>query len=225
MDCACQHLMKSSVELTPVTELNRSTDSFGNGLIYGHIESPHDHFIVVSKGVVECCSYEIPDSSPAEFYRFPTPLTRWNDDIRQMASGLSAYEIMEAVHRRMQYERFLTSNSTSAIEALELGKGVCQDFAHVMLAACRSAGMLARYVNGLVLGEGETHAWVEVFNDGRWTGFDPTLNRVVGEGYIKVANGRDTNDCPINRGKFFNWTSEQMNVKCIVTYDTNCDLA
>ncbi|MGM9695106.1 MAG: transglutaminase domain-containing protein [Alloprevotella sp.] len=225
MDCACQQTLESSVELTPATTLNRATDSFGNRIIFGLIEPPHDRFIVCSKGIVGCRPYVIPDAAPAEVYRYPTPLTHWDADLLQLAKGLTPAEIMEAVHGRMVYERFLTSNTTSAIDAFRLGKGVCQDFAHVMLAACRSVGMLARYVNGMVTGEGETHAWVEVFRNGCWLGYDPTFNRTTDEGYIKVAHGRDTNDCPVNRGRFFNRTTEQMTVKCKVTHDTNSDLS
>lgn len=76
--------------------------------------------------------------------------------------------------------------------------GVCQDFAHVMLAACRAEGFLARYVSGMVPGEGETHAWVEVYEDGHWHACDPTFNKPADEGYIKLAHGHDTNDSAVN---------------------------
>ncbi len=58
----------------------------------------------------------------------------------------------------------------------------------------------ARYVMGYVIGEGETHAWVEVWSDGAWYGVDPTHNCVVESGYIKVAHGRDAADCSVVRG-------------------------
>ena len=218
MTCACQEVGASSVRLTPATTLTRATDGFGNNVIYGLIDGPHDGFEVVSEGVVTCGAYAIDDAHPAEYYRYPTALCAWDDAIRQLAAGRTPEQIMEAVHGRMRYERFHTDNTTTAAEALRLGVGVCQDYAHVMLAACRSAGYLARYVNGMMAGEGETHAWVEVHSDGRWTAYDPTFCRIVSgdEGYIKLAHGRDTNDCAVNRGRFCNWTTEQMTAKCEV---------
>ena len=121
---------------------------------------------------------------------------------------------MHAVHRSLAYERFVTDNTTTAQQALLLGKGVCQDFAHLMIAACRSAGLPARYANGLVLGEGETHAWVEVWHDGVWLAYDPTHDCRVDWDYVKLAHGRDVDDCPTNRGRFYGWTSELMTVNC-----------
>ena len=67
-----------------------------------------------------------------------------------------------------------------------------------MLAACRAEGFLARYVSGMVPGEGETHAWVEVYEDGHWHACDPTFNKPADEGYIKLAHGHDTNDSAVD---------------------------
>ncbi|MGN1354206.1 MAG: transglutaminase domain-containing protein [Alloprevotella sp.] len=219
----CQEIVEERVSIEPSTRLSASTDSFGNRVLYGLVDEPHPSFSVVSSGIVVCHHRPEPDDSPAEFYRYPTPLTHCDQDLRRMVKGLSPLRLMEAVHGSMQYRRFCSNNATTAIEAFRQHAGVCQDFAHVMLAACRAEGFLARYVSGMVPGEGETHAWVEVYEDGHWQAYDPTFNRPADESYIKLAHGRDTNDCAVNRGRFYNLTNEQMTVKCIVTHDTDSD--
>ena len=72
-----------------------------------------------------------------------------------------------------------------------------------MIALCRMAGIPARYVTGMLVGEGSSHAWVEVLSVGKWYGLDPTNNLIVGEEHIKIGTGRDASDCPINRGLLF----------------------
>ncbi|MGM9675601.1 MAG: transglutaminase family protein [Bacteroidaceae bacterium] len=91
-------------------------------------------------------------------------------------------------------------------------EGVCQDYAHLLVAACRASGIRARYVNGLTVGEGATHAWVEAYEDGQWIGLDPTAGRCIDYGYIKIAHGRDVGDCPSNRGRISPFTRETLSV-------------
>ncbi len=113
-----------------------------------------------------------------------------------------ACAIAHAVHERIRYVPQSTHVETAAGEAFALNSGVCQDFAHITIALCRMAGIPARYACGFITGEGESHAWVEVFIHGVWYGIDPTQNRLIHLGYIKVAHGRDSADCPMNRGMF-----------------------
>lgn len=214
METPCQHVCENALHITPECQLWGTQDGFGNSVQCGGFDTPHTAFRVASQGVVECTPYAIPDASPAEYYRYATPHTSWDEDIRHLGASDEPCAIMHAVHRSLVYERFVTDNTTTAQQALLLGKGVCQDFAHLMIAACRSAGLPARYANGLVLGEGETHAWVEVWHDGVWLGYDPTRDCRVGWGYVKLAHGRDVDDCPTNRGRFYGWTSELMTVNC-----------
>ena len=210
---AFQSIVRQKVRVMPDCHLLHATDAFGNSVLYGSLSSPHEVFTVESKGLVACCEYAMPEVSPHDIFLFPTPLTQWNDDIRRMAAGRDADGIMHAVHECLCYERFVTDNTTTAIEAYRLHRGVCQDYAHLMIAACRSQCMHARYVNGLTMGDGETHAWVEVWTDGMWRGYDPTYDTCVEHGYLKFAQGRDVNDCPTNRGRFYGWTSEMLTVK------------
>ena len=102
----------------------------------------------------------------------------------------------------MVYQPGSTDVFTTAAKAFELGQGVCQDYAHITLALLREAGIPARYVCGLLSGEGATHAWVEWFDSGVWLALDPTHDRAVEYGCIKIAHGRDSADCPVNRGIF-----------------------
>ena len=105
-----------------------------------------------------------------------------------------------------------TDIETTAAEALRLGKGVCQDYAHIMTAVMRYMKIPARYVNGLMIGEGFTHAWVEVYVNGGWYGFDPTNDLHIDEYYIKFAHGRDYGDCTVDKGRFLGNASQKLNI-------------
>ncbi|MDR7093917.1 transglutaminase family protein [Hydrogenophaga laconesensis] len=140
--------------------------------------------------------------------------------------GLPALEaaraLMERIHGELAYEADSTEVNTPALEALEQGKGVCQDFAHIMLGCLRSLGLPARYVSGYLLtrpppgkprliGADASHAWVSVYVPlpgeepaGAWFDFDPTNNRCgwgsPGEDYVTLATGRDFSDVSPMRG-------------------------
>src|SRR4029077_4417299 len=127
---------------------------------------------------------------PADGYMLePSALTAADDRIREATAILAgshdwglplADGINDWVYQSMTYQYGVTGVRTTAAQALALGSGVCQDYAHVMLAVCRACGLPSRYVSGHLLGQGGTHAWVEVVlptEDGTrdaiaWT-FDP----------------------------------------------------
>src|SRR5215212_8672115 len=99
----------------------------------------------------------------------PTPLTEPDRNLCDAADMLRAGDpvdqadrINEWVWRTMTYTKGVTNTTTSAAQAFALRQGVCQDYAQVMLSICRLLGLPARYVSGHLLGEGATHAWVEV---------------------------------------------------------------
>ena len=131
-----------------------------------------------------------------------TPLTGADERISALATGQARpAEICASAHRSLTYEWGITGVHTSAAEALAGGRGVCQDFAHIMIAACRAAGIAARYVSGHLVGEGGSHAWVETLvpdpdRRGQWRveAWDPTHDRPAGHGYVTVAVGRDYAD-------------------------------
>ena len=142
--------------------------------------------------------------------RRPTPLTRPDAALSRLARELAgggggalgaAERICAWVRSSLAYQWGFTTVRTTALEALAGGVGVCQDYAHVMLALCRAAGLAARYVSGHLVGEGGSHAWVEVVvPDPQRPGaavavaFDPTHDRRAGWGYLTVAVGRDYRD-------------------------------
>ncbi len=144
-------------------------------------------------------------------------LTKPNDELRWIARTLMnegkqgldlAERIMNWVYQHFQYEHDVTGIRTTAVEALRLGRGVCQDYAHIMLVLCRLCGLPARYVSGHMLGEGGTHAWVEVLVPGERDGtalavpFDPTHDRRASLSYLTIATGRDYFDVAPTSGTY-----------------------
>lgn len=135
----------------------------------------------------------------------------------------SAMAIMRVIFYSMTYEPGATDVQTSAQEALDLKKGVCQDFAHLMLSMCRSHGIPARYVSGYLYGPSSTaddaasHAWVDVFIHGKgWVSLDPTHNSPQAEKYVRIGVGRDYGDIPPSRGTFKGNGKEKLEVKVSV---------
>ena len=130
----------------------------------------------------------------------------------------AAHDLMTRIHSAMTYDGDSTDVNTPALVALQQGKGVCQDFAHIMVACCRAMGLPARYVSGYMLtqpppgqprliGCDASHAWASVYcpdtnrdRAGQWLDFDPTNNRAPGEDYVTLATGRDFLDVSPLRG-------------------------
>ena len=143
---------------------------------------------------------------------------------QNVLSGFSALSALDKakilcakVYEHFTYAPGETNVMTTAGEAFVAGKGVCQDYAHVLIALCRMAGMPARYVSGLFVGEGASHAWAEVWMDGLWYGIDPTHNCLADEKYLKLCVGRDYSDCPLERGVFSGWAEQTQKVFTKVT--------
>jgi transglutaminase-like putative cysteine protease len=133
---------------------------------------------------------------------------------------------LEVVSQRLEYVRGATQVTTTAQDAWDEGKGVCQDITHVMLALVRSVGVPARYVSGYLhpqpdaeVGEtvvGESHAWVEYFA-GEWRGVDPTNAGTVGLGHVTVARGREYGDVPPLKGIYHGGPASSLGVTVEVT--------
>ena len=120
--------------------------------------------------------------------------------------------MMDQLYRNFSYEPGITTVQTTAAEALRGGRGVCQDYAHILISMCRFAGIPARYVAGMMVGEGASHAWVEAWVDGSWIGIDPTHNRLVDETYIKLTHGRDFGDGAIDKGCFIGFAAQRQQI-------------
>jgi transglutaminase-like putative cysteine protease len=124
--------------------------------------------------------------------------------------------IMGFIHAQFKYEPSSTSVHTHMRDVLRDKRGVCQDFAHVMLGMCRALKIPALYVSGYLATEtaSATHAWVEVLIPGvGWRALDPTHNCQPGETYIKIAVGRDYADVPPVRGTYIGTTDRTMDVR------------
>jgi len=162
---------------------------------------------------------------PASDFVFPSRYVPRHDDFAayarpSFAPGRPAFDVAMDLTLRMyrdfEYDSESTEISTPAIEALAQRRGVCQDFAHIMIACLRTIGLPARYVSGYLLtqpppgrprliGADASHAWVSVYlpgadGPGAWADFDPTNGRQPGEDYVTLAIGRDYSDVSPMRG-------------------------
>lgn len=203
------------IELAPPTQYSESTDSFGNIQIIGCENAPHSEFVYTIRGLVETHPVNVTggiSSNTIGMYKYPhgkcvpgDEITAFYIDIKSEVETLkSAKEqcifIMNKLFERMVYESGSTVVETTAEESFAIGKGVCQDFSHIYICLLRLFGIPARYVCGLIVGEGKSHAWVEAACDGTFLAFDPTHNAEITDEYIKLGVGRDATDCAINRG-------------------------
>ena len=123
---------------------------------------------------------------------------------------------MDKLYQDFSYVPKTTNVQTTAEEAWNLGKGVCQDYAHIYISLLRMAHVPARYVCGMITGEGASHAWAEALCNGRWIAFDPTNNCLVLNNYIKSCDGRDASDCAINRGIMWGGGAQEQKISVVV---------
>ena len=207
-----QRLCSHHLSATPTAFTSRSeTDAFGNHIVQMNVPEADslvafEVVMTIENDVAVECNHFLTTEAANRFLS-PTPLTIPDEYITHVARMLSAQahdpsDLALRVHgwvaSTMNYEAGVTTVQTTAAEALALRHGMCQDYAHVMIAICREAGLAARYVSGHLLGEGGSHAWVEVLlphRDGYCAhAFDPTNNRRLHMGYITVAVGRDYRD-------------------------------
>lgn len=239
---AKQHVLQHRQRVTPARTIRQYTDAYGNVVNYFNLLDPHSRVEVRFDSVVEthdgCFRGEAPGPSQLETaqgrvtlhdYLQPTPLTAWCSEFLEFVrpfEGLKGSTPREAarilsaeLHSRFRYEGEVTSVSSPITDILRHGGGVCQDFAHLMLATCRYLGFAARYASGYVLPEDGTeatasHAWVEVFDpELGWFGVDPTHNQTAGDRYVYLGIGRDFRDVPPNRGIFRGHAEESMHVR------------
>lgn len=208
-----QTILDCQAIIAPHTAINHQVDGFGNRLQIGRIEAAHGEFSFVSNGmaVVDTTSAAASCEEAHPMYLNPSVFAAANTVMRNFAHEIApdtadpwhvACALSDALHQQLSYEQGVTDVSTTAAQAFEQKRGVCQDFAHILIALLRARGIPARYVNGLIVGEGATHAWVEIHDGKRWRGIDPTHARPVDDYYIALSHGRDFADCPIDSGVF-----------------------
>lgn len=206
-----QKLEQVSIELSPKEPPCRSADSFGNQILYGTVEGAHTDFffhIMGDVSVNRTACESVGKESMLGLYRYPHGLARAGAGLKAYHDSLgltgTAFEkgtaLMHRLYQDFVYEKGVTNIHTTAEEAWRLKKGVCQDYAHIMIALARMEGIAARYVCGMLAGEGFSHAWVELLCGDGWYAFDPTNDVIVSDSHIKLGIGRDAGDCAINRG-------------------------
>ncbi|MGN1351134.1 MAG: transglutaminase domain-containing protein [Anaerovoracaceae bacterium] len=215
------------------------TDFFGNSRIRGCLKEPHSFFRVKLQGAVRTglALYDEYQTEDLVIYTVPSRYTAAGPRLRALCRDVqqalrqtccagaeeeippydAALHVMHLVYSRMTYRPGVTAVRTTAEEALAGGMGVCQDYAHIMIALLRLLGIPARYAAGMMEGEGESHGWAEVNCRGYWYGFDPANNLLVNDRYIKISHGRDAGDCRISRGVFRNPTVQEQSVRVFVS--------
>ena len=247
---ATQRLVSFELEVEPPAQMFSYADYFGNPVYHFDVPQPHDRLTIVARSAVETQPPpDLPDALDrgewdrlkSDFvrgecfdylrphgYAVETPLLHafiekhGLNDLRRHDPLTAVRELMTAIYGAFDYQTGVTTADSPIDHALEEGRGVCQDFSHIMIAICRAWEIPARYVSGYLFTnrtEGDrsdpdaTHAWVEVFLPSlRWVGLDPTNNTLTGERHVAVAVGRDYQDVPPSQGVFKGEAESQLAV-------------
>lgn len=244
-----QFVLNSSLDIEPSTSVNQYVDYFGTRVAAFDVLSPHAALQITAKSLVEVrprplehlditwdgLAREAERSLETVEQTSQTGRTRPHPEVVELARsiaaqheqpGRAAHAIAEAVGDAVEYMHGITGVHSTASEAWDARKGVCQDIAHIALGALREVGIPARYVSGYlhprptaevgVAVTGESHAWVEWFA-GEWQGFDPTNNIEIGDRHVLVGRGRDYGDVPPLRGVYAGPFKSNLNVKVTIT--------
>jgi transglutaminase-like putative cysteine protease len=216
------------VRVTPDAEMASHLDYYGNAVWMIAVESPHRELVIECHSEVEVQPPHIDPVldhhwdvnrlafHPSAEFLAPSPrvprLRAVDELVEAMGVRSDDTGSIVAANRSMREQFSYMPGATTVVthlsEVLDRRVGVCQDFAHVLLAVARQAGWPARYVSGYLLPSreeavGESHAWVELATpDGRWIGLDPTHGVAVTDGHVRVAVGRDYGDVAPVRGTF-----------------------
>ena len=257
-----QRVLRHDLRVAPEpAQWSESVDVFGNSTCFFGLQSAHERLQVVADSVVSTTAPAIPHDSlpweesrerlryhrgaeydPASEFLFASPYVPRHQHFVNYAraSFLAGRPLLDAardltsrIHAEFAYVSQATDASTPALESLALRKGVCQDFAHVMLGCLRSLGLPARYVSGYLLtepapgvarlvGSDASHAWVSVYlpaehGPGVWADLDPTNRRAPGEDYVMLATGRDYSDVSPVRGVLHGGAQHRLSVAVTVS--------
>jgi transglutaminase-like putative cysteine protease len=214
------------------------TDGAGDRVTTMSVQGPVERIEVVVEGTVETVDTagvlrgHRETVSPRVYLR-PTPAIQASGRLGELGRAAlgggdsgeldRAHRLSAAVSDAIAYAPGTTGAATTAAEALELGRGVCQDMAQALIALAQGAGMPARYVTGYLLTgeEGEAgeaaHAWAEVFVGGLgWVGFDPANRCCPDERYVRLGSGRDAREAAPIRGVARGGGTEAMEVSVTV---------
>lgn len=252
LDTRWQRCESSVISVLPASRLRHYEDLHYNRVHYFELTEAHSKLRIESRAVVvtklkvdfqqlpygfshadlgSCRQLEEchPFLQGSEYVELNPEVWRQALDIKDDSEDVlqTAYAIMEHIFNEFDYRSGSTTVATHANEVIAQKFGVCQDFAHAMVAFCRSIGIPARYVSGYFFdatrdhslrGSEATHAWVEVYIDGHgWIGLDPTNRKIVDETYIVIATGRDYADVAPVRGTFLGAARSALDVSVTVT--------
>ncbi|MDB5430979.1 MAG: hypothetical protein JWP35_2095 [Caulobacter sp.] len=245
-----QRLISFELDITPPVQLFSYADTYGNAVYHFDVPQPHNHLRIIGHSAVETTVPEpLPEAlDTGEWDRLRSDFVRGEcfdflqphrfvtstpallafvkkhklDELKRRDPLSAMLALNGIIYGAFEYMPGVTEADSPIDMALKAGRGVCQDFAHIMLAICRHWGIPARYVSGYLFTDRKagdrsdpdaTHAWVEVFLPTlRWVGFDPTNNVVTGERHIAVAVGRDYGDVPPSRGVYKGEADSQLAV-------------
>jgi transglutaminase-like putative cysteine protease len=238
---AHQRWERHDIQVTPFGSVRAYVDGFGNAARLLSIVRSHTFVEVTSAGIVETLltdPFASPAVSPRQLtsaehfdYLKPSRLISIPAVVRDMAEPHrpsspetaldSARALMELVYSEFSYEKDVTTVTTTVPEVVEARRGVCQDFAHVLISLYRAVDIPARYVSGYIVSGGgasrgarASHAWVDAWIPTHgWRGFDPTNNLLASEHHVKMAIGRDYGDVPPTRGTFRGSATEKLSVE------------
>lgn len=165
-------------------------------------------------------------AAPVRIFTRVTPLTKANQAIRRLANVVEDedqlagfHALMHSIREKVDYKIGVTETHATAVSSFAAGEGVCQDHAHIFIAAARSIGVPARYVSGYLLLTDEQaseahHAWAEVFiKDLGWVGFDVSNEICPTDRYIRLTTGLDSRSAAPIRGIQFGGTDENLQVE------------
>jgi transglutaminase-like putative cysteine protease len=233
-----QRCLRFELATQPRAHVSSYVDLMGNNVHHFDIPSEHTELVVTAQAIVEFVgdgdltqpattgldAWADVDTAagtvdgwemirPSAFVRETALLQEFAESVgidRSIDPCAAVPGMSEAVHRAFEYKTHATRVDSPIDEALASRQGVCQDFAHILIALLRRLGIPSRYVSGYLFhargersAEGATHAWVEAWLPGSgWVGLDPTSNVLAGERHVRVAIGRDYADVAPTRGVY-----------------------
>jgi transglutaminase-like putative cysteine protease len=229
------------LKVSPPAETHNYVDGFGNRVHHFNLLAPHGHVTILAASVVETHPRDHdpaaaagrfpldPEMVPLEAIGFlafhgpvrPTPLLNPVLEALRPAAGEGLGRLVARVSafikERFAYAPDVTHASSPIDDVLREGKGVCQDFAHLMIGVLRSFGIPARYVSGYIHRPGQesqSHAWAEAWlPETGWVAMDPTHDRPRTDDLVKVAVGRDFTDVPPNKGVYRGDAAQAISVR------------
>ncbi len=221
-ECQQQRLINWSVEVNGHEIPAGGPNAFGDDEAHYYVRQVGNELTISATGIVETSDDNglvngfVREVRPSIFCR-ATELTAVDAAIQALAIATHGADPLSRMHDlatrvrdAVAYRAGITTNTTTAAEALQLGQGVCQDHAHIFVAAARSLGIPARYVVGYYLADKsqealhETHGWAEAFIEHLgWVGFDVTNGVCTTDHYVRLCSGLDARDAAPIKGALF----------------------